>query len=141
MAVTEQARHDVYTYFQETMGNERAATLMELLPPVGWGDVATKQHVEQHIALVQHDIEHLRVATTKDIEHLREWAELRFDSVDARFESVAVRFDTVDQRMGTMATKADIHELRAEMYRAFKAQTISLVFAMVGIAGLAAAAM
>lgn len=39
MAVTEEARHDLYTYYQETMGRERAGTLMALLPPE---DVATK---------------------------------------------------------------------------------------------------
>jgi hypothetical protein len=43
VAVTEAARHDLYAYFQETMGEQRAATLMDLLSPA---DVATKQDVE-----------------------------------------------------------------------------------------------
>ena len=28
------------------MGSERAATMMSLLPPVGWGDVATRHDLE-----------------------------------------------------------------------------------------------
>lgn len=59
MAITEQSRYELHRHLIETMGEERAETLMAHLPPVGWADVATKQ-----------DIEHLRVATTKDIEHL-----------------------------------------------------------------------
>ena len=43
MAVTEAAKHDLYAYFQDTMGEQRATTLMELLSPAGWADVATKQ--------------------------------------------------------------------------------------------------
>ena len=43
MAVTESAKHDVYTYFEEAMGKERATTLMAMVSPTGWADVATKQ--------------------------------------------------------------------------------------------------
>ena len=40
MPVTEHERHQLFSWFEEHMGSERAATLMTLLPPVGWGDVA-----------------------------------------------------------------------------------------------------
>ncbi len=36
------------------MGTERADTVMELLPPVGWADVATKQD----LAATKHEILH-----------------------------------------------------------------------------------
>ncbi len=42
MSVTEQRRHQLFTWFEEAMGSERAATMMDLLPPAGWADVATK---------------------------------------------------------------------------------------------------
>jgi hypothetical protein len=42
MSVSEHDRHQLFTWFEEHMGSERAATMMSLLPPVGWGDVATK---------------------------------------------------------------------------------------------------
>lgn len=41
MSVTEFQRHQVFTWFEESMGSERAAIMMDLLPPVGWGDIAT----------------------------------------------------------------------------------------------------
>ena len=46
MPVTEHERHQLFSWFEEHMGSERAATLMTLLPPVGWGDVATRRDLE-----------------------------------------------------------------------------------------------
>ena len=42
MSVTEYQRHQIFQWFEEAMGPERAAVMMDLLPPVGWGDIATK---------------------------------------------------------------------------------------------------
>lgn len=46
MAVTEKQRHDLFTRIEETLGPEHATTMMELLPPVGWADVATKRDLD-----------------------------------------------------------------------------------------------
>lgn len=46
MAVTEFQRHQIFQWFEEAMGQERAAIIMELLPPVGWGDIATRGDLE-----------------------------------------------------------------------------------------------
>lgn len=46
MAIDEAARHKMFQRFQEVLGEEEAATLMELLPPVGWADVATKRDLD-----------------------------------------------------------------------------------------------
>jgi hypothetical protein len=67
VAVTEQARHHLHTYFAEAMGDERAATMMELLPPTGWGDLATRQ-----------DLEHVRLDLGKDIAHLTAMTQKEF---------------------------------------------------------------
>ena len=40
MPVTEYERHQLFTWFEEHMGSDRAATIMSLLPPVGWADIA-----------------------------------------------------------------------------------------------------
>ena len=46
MAMTEQARHQLYEAMKEAIGVENADTLMEAFPPVGWADVATKHDLD-----------------------------------------------------------------------------------------------
>lgn len=83
MAVTEESRHELYRYLIETMGEERAATLMAHLPPVGWADVATKQDL---------------VALRQDIDHLCEITEVRFETVATR-EDIAVLRAHMDETL------------------------------------------
>jgi selenocysteine lyase/cysteine desulfurase len=59
------------------LSEEAADTLMELLPPVGWADVATKTDLQHLRDELKGDINSLRVATKTDIQHLRE--ELKAD--------------------------------------------------------------
>jgi hypothetical protein len=40
--IDERARHELYRAVEELLGTRIADTLMALLPPVGWADVATK---------------------------------------------------------------------------------------------------
>lgn len=42
MAVDEAARHQLSNDLVGAVGSESTGTIMELLPPVGWADVATK---------------------------------------------------------------------------------------------------
>ncbi len=61
MAVTERTRHELHEALVELMGRTHTATLMEHLPPTGWGDVATKadlDHLEQRIQLRMEALEH-----------------------------------------------------------------------------------
>ena len=53
----------------QILNEEAADTLMELLPPVGWADVATKS-----------DLQHLRDELKGDIQNLRE--ELKADMLN-----------------------------------------------------------
>lgn len=46
MSVSEYQRHQVFQWFEEAMGPEKAAIMMDLLPPVGWGDIATRADLE-----------------------------------------------------------------------------------------------
>jgi hypothetical protein len=46
MSVTERRRHALHEWAKQTGDEEVAATLMELLPPVGWADVATKRDLD-----------------------------------------------------------------------------------------------
>ena len=61
MAVDERARHQLHRKLDQILGPEEATTLMELLPPVGWADVATKQdlaHVVQTLTLEMQSLRH-----------------------------------------------------------------------------------
>jgi hypothetical protein len=61
MAITDDDRNHLYNTVREKFGARDAATMMELLPPVGWADVATKR-----------DLDHLRevMATKEDLRAL-----------------------------------------------------------------------
>ena len=46
MALTEAMRHRLFEHFEQLMGPDEAEAMMELLPPVGWADVATKRDLD-----------------------------------------------------------------------------------------------
>ena len=56
MAIDEARRHELHEKARRVLGAEAGDTLMELLPPVGWADVATKQDVETLVTRVQNMI-------------------------------------------------------------------------------------
>lgn len=47
MTVTEEARYHRLQQLDDSVGEKGANTMMELLPPVGWADVATKRDLDQ----------------------------------------------------------------------------------------------
>ena len=78
MAVTEGRRHRLYTKFEEVIGAEEASTVMELLPPVGWADVSTKDQVRADLQMSENrlrveiadlrvEIAELRVGFARDL--------------------------------------------------------------------------
>lgn len=75
--VTDHDRHELYTALLDRLGQRPADVLMDLLPPVGWADVARKS----------------------DIDQLRTEMDARFDRVDARFLEVNARFDKQDAKI------------------------------------------
>jgi len=42
VSLTEYERLQILKWFEEAMGPELGANMMKLVPPVGWGDIATK---------------------------------------------------------------------------------------------------
>ncbi|MFN7148066.1 MAG: hypothetical protein ACK4V6_01160 [Microthrixaceae bacterium] len=96
MAVTEESRYQLFQRLEELLGPEKVSTLMELLPPVGWADVATK----------------------RDLDHLQTMLEARIE------------------RLGTELRG----ELRAEMFREQRNQTLAIIGANTTITALLLAA-
>jgi len=60
MSITEASRFQLRTAIGQILSEEAADTLMELLPPVGWADVATKT-----------DLQHLRDELKAEIQALQ----------------------------------------------------------------------
>jgi hypothetical protein len=70
MPVDERARHKLYLAVEHQLGPDNAETLMTLLPPVGWADVATRGDIDS-------------------LEH-------RIDSLERRMESLERRMETLE---------------------------------------------
>ena len=67
MTVTEASRFQLRTAMGQIMSEEAADTLMELLPPVGWADVATKHDLEFIRADMHREFEKVRLEFRGDI--------------------------------------------------------------------------
>jgi hypothetical protein len=72
MSVSEDERHQLRLWFEEHMGSERASVMMRTLPPVGWGEVATKRDVDD----VRRDIDRFR----HDLRELEDRLDARMDA-------------------------------------------------------------
>ena len=46
MPITNEDRYDLQERANEILGRKEGTTLMELLPPVGWAEVATKRDID-----------------------------------------------------------------------------------------------
>ena len=103
--IDERQRHELYRGVEELLGTERADTLMSLLPPVGWADVATKDDIR----LVRADLRNLE------------------ERIDGRFARVDARFDQVDSRFEQLEYKLD-----AKLERALREQTRTLMLGLLG---------
>ncbi|MEO9224389.1 MAG: hypothetical protein ABI276_05295 [Acidimicrobiales bacterium] len=113
--IDERARHELYLSLERELGPAEADTMMDLLPPVGWADVATK----------------------RDLDGLETHMNLRFDAVDKRFEAVDKRFDAVDKRFDAMEGRFENMEqafaTKQDLAEALQAQTRLMVMLMVGM--------
>ena len=109
MALDERARHELFLRLEQVLGADQADTLMELLPPVGWAEVATK----------------------RDLDGLEERVNLRFELVDQRFEALDQRFEALDQRFEGLQDKL-LAAFRGELLSTVGTQTKTLVIANVG---------
>lgn len=112
--IDEPARHQLYGSLRHNLGIEEADTLMSLLPPVGWGDVATKA----------------------DLAAMEARIEARFDGVEARFgarfQEVEARFDMVDARfdMADLRLSSELNAVRADLGDAMRGWSFTIIGTM-----------
>jgi len=145
MAVTERSRHEMVKRLEEALGEEAAMTLVEHLPPVGWGDVARRSD----LAAFDPRLEQIH-RRFEEVDRRFEEVDRRFDQVDARFEEVDRRFDQVDARFEDLEARLGArfeqglaqletrisNELRRQMW----GMIVAFVSAMVAISGVLLAA-
>lgn len=65
MGVTEYERHQLFVWFEERMGPERAATMMNLIPPVGWFELASKHDLLELEGRIDGRLAHLETSLTR----------------------------------------------------------------------------
>jgi hypothetical protein len=104
MAVDERNRLQLAEAAKRLLGDDEGITLMELLPPVGWADVATKQD----LALLE----------------TRMYA--RFDQVDARFGQVDVQLAQLESRIEGKLEVLE-HKFTASFHQELRSQTWKMV--------------
>ena len=115
MAIDERARHELFLRVEQELGPEAEETLMELLPPVGRADVATKEDIR----LVKDDLRQLE-------------------------ERMNLRFDALRSELGgdMHEIRAEFRQAMLEqthtLFRNLVALCVSMVFAVGGLAFAAA---
>jgi len=88
---TEAERRDLLGALERSLGPAPATTLMELLPPVGWGDVARRADLDAHGVALRGEMAELRGELKSEMAELRtelkgEMAELRTELKDEMVE-------------------------------------------------------
>jgi hypothetical protein len=73
VSIDERQRLALHEAAKESWGAEVAVTLMEMLPPAGWADVATKQDIELMRAALHVDLADLRTTTERALRTSLMW--------------------------------------------------------------------
>jgi hypothetical protein len=159
MSVTEDRRIALLEAAHQHWGRDVAVTLMELLPPSGWGDVATRQRVDAlernmdlRFQLVDRRLEALEATLDARMDALGARLDARVDALDARVDALDARVDALGVRLGLHSdtVAGEFAVMRSEMQSGFatmEARTVrwvvgtgvALLGALSGLAGLVTA--
>ena len=139
MSIDEARRLMLHDTAREHWTPEAALALMEMLPPTGWADVATRQQLE---ALE----DRLTLRFSAADQHLVS-IDQRFEQIDQRFKQVDRRFDQIERQTQRRFDETNQHidasiarlgaELRgefSEMRRELLVWNVATMLTIVGIA-------
>ena len=111
MTVSEERRHALYLGLESVLGRERAATMMEMLPPLGWAEVATRTDLAHQQVVLRTELEAFRTSLRAEMASLR--AELRGEMASLRAELRGEMASLRTELQGEMASLRT--ELQGEM--------------------------
>jgi gas vesicle protein len=161
MATDERARHELYERLTQVLGAEETRTLMGLLPPSGWDDVARRTDVEHQSVALRAEMDQLtaelrtemsQLSTELRTEMSQLSAELRTEmsqlsaelrtemsqlSAELRTEMRQIRQE-MDLRFDHVETSIDAAKsemlavFRGELVNAVSGQTRAMIFTMAG---------
>jgi hypothetical protein len=110
--VSEQDRRELYQALAQQLGGGPAATMMELLPPVGWADVARQSDL----------------------------VAVRGEMAQIRGEMAGIRGEVAELRGELGGVRGEIAELRGEIKTQVPKLYAANLASMIGVAGLVLAA-
>ncbi len=115
MSIDEASRHALHEAAAHNRWTpEVAVTLMELLPPSGWGDVVRRSDLN---ALEARMDLRFRIVDAR-FEAMETVFDAKFDAVDARFEAVDARFDAIDARFDAIDARFEAVDVRFDSLEA-----------------------
>jgi hypothetical protein len=100
MAVTDEARYQLYQRLETQLGHEEATTLMDHLPYGGWANLANKQdivRVHERIDVTEKILRHEMAA---GFERVHQQMDARFEKV---YQQMDARFGKVDGQFAVMS--------------------------------------
>ena len=118
----ETARFELHEGLREALGEARGDTLMSLLPPVGWADVATNR-----------DLDALGLRLDARIDALAARVDALASQVDAQIE--ALRASTAAQfEIARLANLKALAELEGHIHRDMLRQTWTIIGSFIAFA-------
>ena len=117
MTISEAQRFDMHRGLRDTLGDNVADTLMEHLPPTGWGDVARTRDIDR-LEGSFHRLENRFDLLENHFDLLEgrvERLENRIEQLENRFERLEVRVERLEARFELL--HAEFYELRSDLTR------------------------
>ena len=102
MTISEAQRLELYLGLQKVLGDDMANTIMNHLPPSGWGDVARVSDFNP-VKMQIHGIE----KQIDGLERRLDGFEQRIDVLDQRMDGLERRIDLLDRRMDNLEHRMD----------------------------------
>ena len=127
----ETARFELHEGLREALGDARGDTLMSLLPPAGWADVATK-----------HEVDALGDRLDARMDGFDAKMDALGDRLDARIDAVHVAIDALRASTaaqienGRLAAEKAMAQFEARMHRDMLRLTWSMIGGFVAVAGI-----